>query len=33
MAKKTELDKEMIEEYQYDCWINSIEYFELTRGR
>lgn len=26
-------EKEMMEEYNYDCWTNSLEYFELTRGR
>lgn len=31
--REEELEKEMIEEYKYQCWIESIEYFELTRGR
>jgi len=28
-----EQDQEACDEWQYQCWEDSIEYFELTRGR
>lgn len=31
--REEEIKKEMKEEYEFQCWTESIEYFELTRGR
>lgn len=25
--------KQTLEEYYFDCWLDSIDYYELTRGR
>lgn len=33
VIKKLNEKKEMEAEYKYQCWLESIEYFELTRGR
>lgn len=33
MKKKEIEEKEMIEEAKFEEWLNSLHYFELTRGR
>jgi len=30
---KSKEEQQMIEDYKYECWLNSLDYFELTRGR
>ena len=31
--REKEIEEEMKEEYKYQCWIESIEYYELMSGR